>query len=108
MDSKRLIGGLGFPEGPRWHEGQLWFSDFGDRVVRAVDMEGTAREVLHLPARPSGLGWLPDGSLLVVSMTDRRVLRTTHGNTAEHADLSSFTPTACNDMVVDASGNAYV
>ena len=108
MDSKRLIGGLGFPEGPRWHEGRLWFSDFGDRVVRAVDMDGTAREVVHVPARPSGLGWLPDGSLLVVAMTDRRVLRVTTAETSEHADLSSFTVTACNDMVVDAAGNAYV
>jgi sugar lactone lactonase YvrE len=108
MDSKRLIGGLGFPEGPRWHDGRLWFSDFGDRVVRAVDMDGTASEVVHVAARPSGLGWMPDGSLLVVSMTDRRVLRTARGTTTEHADLSSFTVTACNDMVVDASGNAYV
>jgi len=61
-----------------------------------------------VPARPSGLGWPPDGSLLVVSMTDRRLLRATPKGTTEHADLSSFTLTACNDMVVDGSGNAYV
>jgi sugar lactone lactonase YvrE len=104
----RLIGGLGFPEGPRWHDGQLWFSDFGDRVVRAVGLDGTVREIVRVDARPSGLGWLPDGSLLVVSMTDQRLLRTTSSGVAMHADLSSFTRSACNDMVVDADGNAYV
>jgi sugar lactone lactonase YvrE len=108
MNSTRLIGGLGFPEGPRWHDGELWFSDFGDRVVRAVDLDGTAREVVRVDARPSGLGWLPDGSLLVVSMTDQRLLRITSSGATVHADLSAFTPTPCNDMVVDADGNAYV
>jgi sugar lactone lactonase YvrE len=108
MDSKRLIGGLGFPEGPRWHRGELWFSDFGDRVVRAVGLDGSAREVVRVNERPSGLGWLPDGSLLVVSMADQRVLRVDAKGTVEHAGLSRFTRTACNDMVVDAGGNAYV
>ena len=108
MGSKRLIDRLGFPEAPRWNKGKLWFSDFGERVVTAVDLDGTARQVVEVAARPSGLGWLPDGSLLVVSMMDQRVLRTTSTGTVEHADLSSFTTTACNDMIVDASGNAYV
>ncbi|HEX4337339.1 MAG TPA: SMP-30/gluconolactonase/LRE family protein [Polyangiaceae bacterium] len=106
--SQGLLGGLGFPEGPRWHQGRLWFSDFGMRVVRAVDMDGTANEVVRVAASPSGLGWLPDGSLLVVSMMDRRVLRVTGGETVAHSDLSHFTSTACNDMIVDARGNAYV
>jgi hypothetical protein len=108
MASTRLIGGLGFAEGPRWLQGRLWFSDFGERVVRAVDLDGTAQDVVRVAASPSGLGWLPDGSLLVVSMTDQRLLRTSSSGTVEHADLSRFTPTACNDMVVDAHGNAYV
>jgi sugar lactone lactonase YvrE len=108
MASTRLIGGLGFPEAPRWHEGRLWFSDFGDRVVRAVDLDGTARDVAQVPSRPSGLGWLPDGSLLVVSMTDKRVLRVSPSGTVTHADLSHLARVACNDMVVDADGNAYV
>src|SRR5262249_13462460 len=79
MDSERLIGGLGFPESPRWHRGRLWFSDFGARVVRAVDPNGTAREIVRVDASPSGLGWLPDGSLLIVSMRDQRVLRSVSG-----------------------------
>lgn len=105
---ERLIDGLGFAEGPRWHQGQLWFSDFGARIVRAVDLDGAVKRTVPVAKRPSGLGWLPDGSLLIVSMDDQRVLRTTSGGTAEHADLSRFTRSACNDMVVDAEGNAYV
>jgi sugar lactone lactonase YvrE len=104
----RLLGGLGFAEDPRWRRGQLWFSDFGERIVRAVDLDGTVRRTVAVPASPSGLGWLPDDSLLVVSMRDQRVLRVTSSGTAEHADLSRFTRSECNDMVVGTSGNAYV
>ena len=62
---QRLLGGLGFAEGPRWRDGRLWFSDFGERVVRAVDLTGAAIEIARVSATPSGLGWLADGSLLV-------------------------------------------
>ena len=108
MHSKRWIGNLGFPEGPRWHRGRLWFSDFGDCLVRAVDSNAQVTEVARVSARPSGLGWLPDGALLVVSMNDRRLLRVSESGSVEHADLSSFTDFSCNDMVVDPRGNAYV
>jgi sugar lactone lactonase YvrE len=108
MQLQRLIGELGFAEGPRWHRGRLWFSDFGDRVVRAVDMSGGVTRVLSVDNSPSGLGWLPDDSLLVVSMGDHRVLRVTESGVVEHADLSSFARFRSNDMVVDARGNAYV
>jgi sugar lactone lactonase YvrE len=104
----RLIAGLGFAEAPRWHDGSLWFSDFGDELIRAVDMSGTVREIARVPARPSGLGWLPDGSLLAVSMNDRRVLRMAQGAWVEHADLCRYAEQPCNDMVVDAFGNAFV
>ena len=70
-----LIDGLAFPEGPRWHEGRLWFSDMHSQVVQAVDLEGNVETVCEVPGDPSGLGWLPDGRLLVVSMQDRRLLR---------------------------------
>jgi sugar lactone lactonase YvrE len=108
MQLQRLIAGLGFAEGPRWHRGRLWFSDFGDRVVRAVDMSGGVTEILTVDKSPSGLGWLPDDSLLVVSMGDHRVLRVTDSGVVEHADLSSWARFRSNDMVVDARGNAYV
>jgi sugar lactone lactonase YvrE len=104
-----LLDGLGFGEGPRWHEGRLWFSDMGAARVLAVDLDGEAEVVLEVAARPSGLGWLPDGRLLVVSMGDRRVLRREpDGEVVVHADLSGLASFDCNDMVVDGAGRAYV
>jgi sugar lactone lactonase YvrE len=104
-----LLGGLGFGEGPRWHDGRLWFSDMGAARVMAVDLDGRAEVVLEVPTRPSGLGWLPDGRLLVVSMRDRQVLRREpDGEVVVHADLADLASFDCNDMVVDGLGRAYV
>ena len=83
-----LLDGLTFTEGPRWHDGRLWFSDFYTHRVLAVTPEGKAETVLEVAQRPSGLGWLPDGSLLVVSMLDRRLLRARDGRAAPHAARS--------------------
>lgn len=71
-----LLDGLCFPEGPRWHGGRLIFSDMQAREVVAVDMRGARETLVQVPNRPSGLGFLPDGRLLVVSMVDRALLRT--------------------------------
>ena len=100
--------GVAFGEGPRWHDGTLWWSDMhGHEVCRLVD--GETRRICAVPQRPSGLGWLPDGRLLVVSMTDRRVLRMQpDGALVTHADLSGLAPRRCNDMTVDRRGRAYV
>jgi sugar lactone lactonase YvrE len=104
-----LLDSLAFPEGPRWHEGQLWFSDMYARRVMTVDPSGRAETIVEVPGQPSGLGWLPNGRLLVVSMTDRRLLRLDEdGTLREHADLSPLASFHCNDMVVDGKGNAYV
>jgi sugar lactone lactonase YvrE len=103
-----LLEGLRFGEGPRWHEGKLWFSDMGWRRVMTVDMEGNAETIAEVPASPSGLGWLPDGRLLVVSMADRRLLRLDPEGLTEVADLSGIAPFHCNDMVVDRQGRAYI
>lgn len=103
-----LLDGLVFPEGPRWHDGRLWFSDVHDHRVVVVDSDGTAETVVEVAGQPSGLGWLPGGALLVVSMTDRRVLRLDGDTLNEVADLSGLAPFHCNDMVVDALGRAYV
>jgi sugar lactone lactonase YvrE len=105
-----VLDGFMFPEGPRWHNGRLVFSDMhGHRVVSLDVDRAQAETVCEMPAQPSGLGWLPDGRMLVVSMTDRRVLRQeADGTLVEHADLSSLAPWWCNDMVVDAQGRAFV
>ncbi|MGY1836620.1 SMP-30/gluconolactonase/LRE family protein [Blastococcus sp. SYSU DS0510] len=103
-----LADDLGFPEGPRWHEGRLWFSDFHDRVVRRMPADGGPAVVLELDDSPSGLGWLPGGDLLVVSMVRRALLRVADGGTRVHADLAGATRFRANDLVVDATGRAYV
>src|ERR1700683_4812713 len=72
---KVLIDGLAFPEGPRWHDGKFFFSDMHAHQVVATDMAGKREVICEVPNRPSGLGWLPDGRMLVVSMTDRKLMR---------------------------------
>jgi sugar lactone lactonase YvrE len=108
MTTDVVLDGIDFGEGPRWHEGRLWFSDFYQHVVRAMTPEGEAEVIVELDGQPSGLGWLPDGRLLIVSMLDRKVLRLDEGGLVEHADLSGIATFHCNDMVVSAEGRAYV
>ena len=99
---------LAFPESPRWHDGALWFSDFYTRRVNRATPDGRVETVVEVPGQPSGLGWLPDGRLLVVSMNDRRLLRLDGGALTVAADLSALAPAPCNDMLVDAKGRAYI
>src|SRR5690606_29585057 len=100
--TKVLIDNLGFPEGPRWHNGRLWFSDFRLRRVATVDSSGQLEVILELDDQPSGLGWLPDGSLLIVSMINKTLLKLTNGQLTTVADLSALASHWCNDMVVDS------
>jgi sugar lactone lactonase YvrE len=103
-----VYDGLAFGECPRWREGRLWLSDVFAKRVLAVDPAGGAEVVCEVEGHPAGLGWLPDGRLLVVSMADRRLLRLEPEGLVEHADLSDVCPGNCNEMVVDGDGNAYV
>jgi sugar lactone lactonase YvrE len=100
--------GLVFGEAPRWHDGRLWFSDFYRHGVFSLGDDGERRE--HTVAtQPSGLGWTPDGTLLVVSMTDHTVLAIGRdGATTVHADLAGHCGHWANDMVVGDDGTAYV
>lgn len=108
-DARTLVDGIYFGEGPRWRDGRLWFSDFYARAVRSVSLAGDLRTELTLADQPSGLGWLPDGRLLLVSMRQRKLLRReADGSLSEHADLSSVHSFLSNDMVVDPHGRAYV
>jgi sugar lactone lactonase YvrE len=108
-EPKLLLDGLCFGEGPRWHEGALYLSDMHGRVVLAVDLEGKRREIVQVPARPSGLGFGPDGRLRIVSMTDRKLLVLgDQGALSTVAELAELAGGHCNDMVMDAHGRAYI
>lgn len=106
---KCFIDGFHFLEGLRWHENRLWMSDFYGRKVIAADRQGNTEIITEVAGQPSGLGWLPDGRLLVVSMIDRSILRLEkNGELSLHADLTAFSTGPCNDMTVDRYGRAYV
>jgi len=103
-----LVPKLAFPEGPRWHDGRLWFSDIHGLDITATDTGGRTETIGTIADGPSGLGWTADGKLLVVSMNNRRLLRQEAGGFVVHADLSPLANGPCNDMVVTPSGRAYV
>ena len=103
-----LMEGLTFGEGPRWYEGKFYFSDFYSHKVFSLDMDGNYELIVEVQGQPSGLGWMPDGTMLIVSMKDRKLLGFHNNKLSEVADLSDLAGFHCNDMVVDNKGNAYV
>lgn len=107
---KVLATGLTFAEGPRWHGDRWWFSDFYSHGIYTMNSDGSdLRKEIDLPGPPSGLGWLPDGRVLFVSMLDRKIMRREKdGSIVIHADLSGLATGPVNDMVVDSQGRAYV
>lgn len=107
-DVRVVAEGFAFLEGPRWRGDRLYASDqLTHRVL--VFRPGHAPEtVCEVEGQPSGIGFTPDGSMLVVSMKDRRLLRLEGTRLIEVADLSDFAPSNCNDMLVDDAGRAYV
>jgi sugar lactone lactonase YvrE len=108
MSTEIVIDNLSFPEGPRWHDGALWFSDIhGHKVYRVQDSKPEI--IADIGDRASGLGFLPNGDLLVVSMLDRRLVAVGRdGKQRIYADVSHLSRNFINDMVVDAQGRAYV
>jgi sugar lactone lactonase YvrE len=105
-----IAEGFCFLEAPRWRDGRLWFSDFYSYRVLSMGEDGSDLRVeAVVPEQPAGLGWLPDGRLLVVSMRDRKVLRREpNGTLSVHAELGGHATGHTNDMVVDSQGRAYV
>jgi sugar lactone lactonase YvrE len=108
LTSSVLLDGLVFPESPRWHGGKLWFSDIHAHKVMTVDPEGRSEVIASVPQRPSGLGFLPDGRPLVVSVLDRLLLYVDSGGLHTHADLNAAGCVLPNDMVVNEDGRAYI
>jgi sugar lactone lactonase YvrE len=107
-DSSIVVKGLGFPEALRWRAGELWFSDMATRRVWSVGADGNARVRTFIPGQPSGLGWLPDGTLLVSSMIDQCVVAIVDGWRKPVAWIGELAVGPTNDMLVDPQGRAYV
>lgn len=105
---RTVLAGGGFFEGPRWHDGTWWVSDFYRHTVSRVTTSGEETVLFEVEHQPSGLGWLPDGSLVVVSMKDHRLLRWADGELTTYADLTEHCGGHLNDLVVDAQGRVYV
>lgn len=104
-----IVEGGDYFEGARWRDGRWYVSDALKGVVCAFDESGQREDLMHVDALCSGLGWLPDGTLLVVSMKDRTLLaRSADGAVRRHADLSGLSPNWINDMYVDSVGRAWV
>ncbi len=108
LKTELLLDGLMFPEGPRWHQNKLWFTDQHARQIKTVDMNGNSQLITELSDLPGGLGWLPDGRLLVVSMCNRQLLVLEHEELSLFADLSELASFHCNDLLVDQQGRSYV
>ena len=108
MIPEPLAKGFCFGEGPRWFEGLLWFSDMLGEAVHTADMRGSLT-TLPLPGHfPSGLGFRPDGSLLIASTEKRQVLRYDGETVVSIADLTELVPANLGDMVIDDGGRAYI
>lgn len=109
-DTEIRLDGLIFPETPRWHGGRLWLTDRYAQRVMTLSPRDIVETVMQLDDdRPGGLGWLPDGTLLIIAIETRHLYRLGTARQPElHADLSEMTPWPCNDMIVDAAGRAYI
>ena len=108
-DFATLVNNLSFTECPRWHEGRLYVSDRYTRRILAITADGTVETYAQTPGLPAGIGFLPDGRMLIASMRDGKVLRREHdGSVVEHADLSALAPGELNDMLVDDDGRTWV
>jgi sugar lactone lactonase YvrE len=104
-----VAAGFAYAENPRWRNGWLYFSDMYGGKVHRLNPSGAVETVLDLGDRtPSGLGFMPNGDLLIVSMFERKLFRLNSPEIAEHADLSALARHSINDMAVDRVGRAYV
>lgn len=98
-----------FLEAPRWHDGQLWLSDQFGNAVYTLSAAGKRTKIATFPQRPSGISFLPDRGVVIVSMADRRLMLVgADGTLSQYADLSGMARYDINDTVCDSVGNIYV
>jgi sugar lactone lactonase YvrE len=108
-DVRTLLAGLAMGESPRWHDGRLWFSDWGTLEVVAVDLKGERETMARLASAPFSIDWLPDGRLLIVSARERRLMRREpDGTLVTFVDLAGISERPWNEIVVDGRGNVYL
>jgi sugar lactone lactonase YvrE len=104
-----VMTGIAFGESPRWHDGRLWFSDWGAHQVIAVDPGGHPEVVVSVPSFPLCIDFLPDGRLLLVSSDTRQLLcREPDGSLAVRAELGPILDQPWNDITVTDTGGVYV
>lgn len=106
-----ISSGHGYLEAPRWHDGRLWASDFFGKHVLHFEEDGSHTAFATLEESPSGLGFLQDGSVLVVLLdpTKKKVVRiASDGSVSEYADIAHIARGMANDMLVSPSGHAYI
>jgi sugar lactone lactonase YvrE len=108
MKTTVLADNVKFPEGPRWHDGKLWFSDYSTNQVMNADLKGNVQMVVQVPDFSTAVCWTPDGRLLVVASSTRRLLRLENDGLVEVADMSHLVPYPCGELIVDGQGRAYV
>ena len=107
LEPRVLLDGLAMPESPRWHNGRLWFSNWGADEIVAVDLDGKSEVVDRGPEGPGwAVNWLPDGRMLI---TGNELVRVEpDGSRVRHADLSRISPYGWSEITVDGPGNVYV
>ncbi len=109
IEARVLVDGLAFPESPRWHEDRLWLCDWGKGEIVAVDLSGGRETIVRIASFPMSIAWLPDGRLLVLAGSERRLLTVgADGTLRTYADLGTLAAHPWNELVVDGRGNAYV
>ncbi len=110
LTTQPFVDGFVFLEGPRWHDNKLWVSDMFGQTVYTISGDGKITPIADFPNRPSGINFMPDGSLIIVSMADRKLMRVNvaTGALSEYANLSAHLAYDINDTVCAKNGNIYV
>jgi sugar lactone lactonase YvrE len=109
LNATLLASDFIFLEAPRWHDGRVWVPDVFDGKLYSVGLDGRREIVLDdLPPKPNSIGFMPDGTLVIVSSQDRKLLKLVDGRLQLHADLSNFATGDVNDFAIDDTGRIYV